>query len=185
MRGGVARHDLVEPKTQVPFCLIEVTRSTAFGQSSVLIFLSIHQIRPRFLRPGDDLRPISSSFVRDAHCAVYILIRPGIEFKPVKGDSLSAYRDFNQIGANFGVESIDVHLQIVGAESDESRRHLAGTSHGATPLPKGKGPRISAPEGNLLEFRAANVGPANADIWDAASPAEDGQKQSLSGAAIC
>jgi hypothetical protein len=54
--------------------------------------------------------------------AGFILIHPGVQIKSVEGDALLAYRDFNEIGANFPVEAVAVHANIEGCvpESDKA-----------------------------------------------------------------
>jgi len=38
-----------------------------------------------------------------------MIIRPGVEFKPIESDALHADGNFNQERPNFVVETIDVH----------------------------------------------------------------------------
>ena len=55
--------------------------------------------------------------------AALIVVGPGIEVKPIKGDSLRTDRDRRQEGANVAIEAIFVHAEIGGrvAQPDESR----------------------------------------------------------------
>ena len=51
------------------------------------------------------------------------MIHPGVQFKAVERDSLSTDRDFGEVGADFGVETVAVHAEITWsiAEAEESR----------------------------------------------------------------
>jgi hypothetical protein len=55
--------------------------------------------------------------------ATLILIRPGIEVKPVKGNPLDANRDRGHERADLAIEAVFVHSKVVRgvAESDEAR----------------------------------------------------------------
>jgi hypothetical protein len=55
--------------------------------------------------------------------ATLILIRPGIEVKPVKGDALGADRDGLYQRANLAIEAVLVHAEVGRgiAQPDESR----------------------------------------------------------------
>ena len=55
--------------------------------------------------------------------ATLILIRPGIEVKPVKGDALGADRDSLHQRANLAIEAVFVHTEVGRgiAQADESR----------------------------------------------------------------
>ena len=55
--------------------------------------------------------------------ATLILICPGIEVKPVKGDALGADRDGRYEGANLSIETVFVHAEVDRgiAQPDESR----------------------------------------------------------------
>jgi hypothetical protein len=55
--------------------------------------------------------------------ATLILIRPGIEVKPVKGDALGADRDGRHERANLTIEAVFVHTEVGRgiAQPDESR----------------------------------------------------------------
>jgi len=44
--------------------------------------------------------------------AEFILLHPGIHFKPVKGDALFADPDLCEVGADFRIEAISIHAQI-------------------------------------------------------------------------
>ena len=44
--------------------------------------------------------------------ATLILVRPGIEVKPVKGDALGADRDGENKRANFAIEAVLVHAEV-------------------------------------------------------------------------
>jgi len=52
------------------------------------------------------------------------LIRPVIEIKPIKGDALLAYRNYDELRADRPIEPIAVHAQVVGriTKTDESRQ---------------------------------------------------------------
>ncbi len=52
------------------------------------------------------------------------MIRPVIEIKPVKGDTLLAYRNYDDVRADGPIEPIAVHAQVVGriTKTDESRQ---------------------------------------------------------------
>ena len=65
--------------------------------------------------------------------ATLILIRPGIEVKPVKGDALGADRDGRHERANLAIEAILVHSEIRRgvAQADkprQKRRYVGGTA---------------------------------------------------------
>jgi hypothetical protein len=66
------------------------------------------------------------------------LIRPGVEFKSVKGDAPLAYRDFAHVGAYFAVESIPVHAEVSGrmAEPYEARQEWERLGHGHGDVPE-------------------------------------------------
>jgi len=53
---------------------------------------------------------------------VYILLRPGVHFKAVKGDTLFADGNLRQLYANLAIESVLVHAQVGRgiAESDQA-----------------------------------------------------------------
>ena len=54
--------------------------------------------------------------------ATLILIRPGVEGKPVKSDALGADRDGRHERANFAIEAVLVHTKVDRgiAKADES-----------------------------------------------------------------
>jgi len=56
--------------------------------------------------------------------AALIVVRPRIEVKPIKGDSLRAYRDRGEERTNVAIEAIFVHAQIRRgvAQPDEARQ---------------------------------------------------------------
>jgi hypothetical protein len=56
--------------------------------------------------------------------AALIVVGPGIEVKPVKGDPLGADRDRGKHRANLAIEAIFVHAEIGGcvAQADEARQ---------------------------------------------------------------
>ena len=60
--------------------------------------------------------------------AVYILLRPGVHFKPIKGYALLADGNRGQLCPNLAIESILVHAQIGRgiAESDQAGLDLHG-----------------------------------------------------------
>ena len=56
--------------------------------------------------------------------ATLILIRPGIEVKPVEGDALGANRDHLDERANLSVEAVFVHAKVHrGVAKPEEARH--------------------------------------------------------------
>ena len=62
--------------------------------------------------------------------AVHILLRPGVHFKPIKGNALLANGNFREAYPNLPVESVLVHSQIGGSitqtnKSGENRSHLS------------------------------------------------------------
>jgi len=60
--------------------------------------------------------------LRRTPTAVYILLRPGVHFKAVKGDTLFADGNLRQLYANLAIESVLVHAQVGRgiAESDQA-----------------------------------------------------------------
>ena len=52
------------------------------------------------------------------------MIRPVIQIKPVEGDALLAYRNYDELRADRPIEPIAVHAQVVGriTKTDESRQ---------------------------------------------------------------
>ena len=56
--------------------------------------------------------------------AALIVVGPGIEVKPVKGDPLGADRDRKEDGTNLTIEAILVHAEIRRrvAQPDEARQ---------------------------------------------------------------
>jgi len=59
------------------------------------------------------------------------LIHPGIQIKPVKGNTLLSDANFNQIRPHLGVKTVPVHAQIEGRvpQSDQSWCDGAGLLH--------------------------------------------------------
>lgn len=41
-----------------------------------------------------------------------MIIRPGVEFKPIEGDALHADRNFGQKWPNFVIEAVEVHPEV-------------------------------------------------------------------------
>jgi hypothetical protein len=58
--------------------------------------------------------------------AALIVVGPGIEVKPVKGDPLGADRDRKEERTNLAIEAILVHAEIGRgvAQPDEARQYL-------------------------------------------------------------
>jgi hypothetical protein len=56
--------------------------------------------------------------------AALIVVGPGIEVKPVKGDSLRADRDRGEKRTHLAIEAIFIHPEIQGgiAQPDEARQ---------------------------------------------------------------
>lgn len=52
-----------------------------------------------------------------------MVVDPGIQFKPVEGDSLSTDRDFSEVRADFGVEAVAIHVEVAGgvAKAQQAR----------------------------------------------------------------
>jgi hypothetical protein len=46
-----------------------------------------------------------------------IFIHPGVQFKPIESDALYANRNFGEIRANLGVETVAVHAEVKGSIS--------------------------------------------------------------------
>ena len=62
--------------------------------------------------------------------AVHILLRPGVHFKPIKGNALLTDGNLRQAAANLPVESVAVHAQVAGGitqtnQSGMNRSHLS------------------------------------------------------------
>ena len=62
--------------------------------------------------------------------AFHILLRPGVHFKPIKGNALFANRDFRKAYPNLPIESVLVHSQVAGGitqtnEPGKNRSHLS------------------------------------------------------------
>jgi len=59
---------------------------------------------------------------------VYILLRPGVHFKAVKGDTLFADGNLRQLRPNIAIESVFVHAQVGRgiAEADQAGLDLHG-----------------------------------------------------------
>ena len=66
--------------------------------------------------------------LRRTPTAVYILLRPGVHFKPIKGYALLADGNLRQLCTNLAIESILVHAQVGRgiAESDQAGLDLHG-----------------------------------------------------------
>lgn len=66
--------------------------------------------------------------LRRTPTAVYILLRPGVHFKPIKGYALLADGNRSQLCPNLAIESILVHAQVGRgiAESDQAGLDLHG-----------------------------------------------------------
>src|SRR6056297_3813149 len=61
--------------------------------------------------------------------AVPIVVRPGVQFKSIKGNALLADGDLRQIAANFPIETVLVHAQVgrgiaKAKESGQRRDHV-------------------------------------------------------------
>jgi hypothetical protein len=57
-----------------------------------------------------------------------MLIHPGIQFKPVKGNSLGSNRDLDEQGPYFVIEAVTVHAQIGGGiPQPKEAREYGGT----------------------------------------------------------
>lgn len=54
--------------------------------------------------------------------AVHILLRPGVHFKPIKGNALLTDGNFRQAPSYLAIESILVHAQVGGSitEADQA-----------------------------------------------------------------
>lgn len=64
--------------------------------------------------------------------AVLILLRPGVQFKSVKGNALLADGDLSQVPPHLTVESVLIHSQIAGRiaqtnKSRDDRSHFSAT----------------------------------------------------------
>jgi hypothetical protein len=59
--------------------------------------------------------------------AAFLLLHPGVEVKPVKGDALSADADLNEIRAHLAIEAIAVHAEIEGGipKADQTGQETA------------------------------------------------------------
>ncbi len=62
--------------------------------------------------------------------AVHILLRPGVHFKPIKGNALLTDGNLREAYPNLPVESVLVHSQVAGGitqtnKSGENRSHLS------------------------------------------------------------
>ena len=62
--------------------------------------------------------------------AFHIVLRPGVHFKPIKGNALLANGNFREAYPNLPVESVLVHSQVAGRitqtnESGENRSQLS------------------------------------------------------------
>ena len=73
--------------------------------------------------------------------ATLILVRPGIEVKPVKGNSLGADRDGRHEGANLTIETVFVHAEVGRgiAQPDESRHQRDRRALMGRPCSRGGG----------------------------------------------
>jgi hypothetical protein len=49
-------------------------------------------------------------FQEDAHGPTYS--GPGVQFKPVEGDALSAYGDLGEMGPDLAIEAVSIHAEI-------------------------------------------------------------------------
>jgi hypothetical protein len=68
--------------------------------------------------------------LRRTPTAVYILLRPGVHFKPIKGYALLADGNFRQAASDFPTESVLIHPQIrrgiaQAYKSRQNRDHLS------------------------------------------------------------
>lgn len=69
--------------------------------------------------------------------AVHILLRPGVHFKPIKGNALFADGNLREAYSNLPVESVLVHSQVAGGitqtnKSGKNRSHLSAPQvHGS------------------------------------------------------
>jgi hypothetical protein len=59
------------------------------------------------------------------------MTRPGINFKPIKGDGLLAQRDFREVGAYILIEFVAIHTQIARriALADKSGKDWGSDIH--------------------------------------------------------
>lgn len=60
------------------------------------------------------------------------MLHPGVQFKAIKRDALASNRNFGDPGANFCVEAIAIHPEVVRGvpKSDEARRnHWRAAGH--------------------------------------------------------
>ena len=62
--------------------------------------------------------------------AFHIVLRPGVHFKPIKGNALLANGNFREAYPNVPIESVLIHSQVAGGitqadKSRENRSHLS------------------------------------------------------------
>lgn len=62
---------------------------------------------------------------------MFMLLRPGIEFKAVKGDAVLTDWNFCQIGPHGRIEEIPIHAEVGGgiAQPQEPRQESLSRSH--------------------------------------------------------
>ena len=58
------------------------------------------------------------SFLSGTPVAGLIVLKPGIKFKAIKGNSLCANRHFAQKGAYLGIKPVAVHTEIGGCGAE-------------------------------------------------------------------
>ena len=70
--------------------------------------------------------------LRRTPTAVYILLRPGVHFKPIKGYALLADGNRSQLCPNLAIESILVHAQV-GRGVAQAKESWQGRWHPSAP----------------------------------------------------
>jgi len=68
--------------------------------------------------------------------AVHILLRPGVHFKPIKGNALPTYGDFCQTPSDLPVKSVLVHAQVARGIAEANQAGLDLHSYRPTRVSK-------------------------------------------------
>ena len=69
--------------------------------------------------------------------AFYILLRPGVHFKPIKGNALLANGNFREAYPNLPVESVLVHSQVAGGITQTNKSGKNRSHHSAPQVHSG------------------------------------------------
>jgi len=87
--------------------------------------------------------------------AVLIVVRPGVEVKPIEGNAAIAYRDLGEKRAHLGVEAVAVHAEIRRrvAVSDETRQNGHGCCRFHHAQLDALGPSVAATRIGVLRRR--------------------------------